>query len=188
MTAVDLFALTHHLAACPPLLRLDARALGGFEVDVGAVVRDVLYGLGDGAAYTRDINAIYARSEHNHLAALLVACWLLQAPALRAQVPAQRALAFFSSLGALSVLVPADKLVSDAERREELCRLALAAFAVLPSGESAKQAQDRLAALDSVERERVVRASREATARAKQVREALQKKAAEEAAAKVSRE
>ncbi len=187
MTAVDLFALTHHLAACPPLLRLDARALGGLEVDVGAVVRDVLHDLGDEAAYTRSIDGIYARTDPNHLATLLLACWLLRAPPLQPLAPG-RALRFLASLGALSQLVPAERLVSETERREELCRLALKACDLLPQGESAKEAEDRLAGLDSVERDRVVRASREAAARAKQVREALQKKAAEEAAAKVSRE
>ena len=55
-------------------------------------------------------------------------------------------------------------------------------------GESAAQAKDRLTALDSLERVKVLRDTLEAEARANEVRKMMAKRAAEEAAAKETRE
>jgi hypothetical protein len=81
-----------------------------------------------------------------------------------------------------------EQLVNDVERREELARLTLARLELLPQGETAMQAQDRLSALSSAERSRVLAASRLAEARAKELRAAMARKAAEEAADKMGRE
>jgi hypothetical protein len=55
-------------------------------------------------------------------------------------------------------------------------------------GESASEAADRLQQVDSVQRRRVLQAAAERERRAREVREAMARKAAEEAAAKVTRE
>lgn len=81
-----------------------------------------------------------------------------------------------------------EQLVSDSDRREELARLTLARMQLLPLGESAAQAQDRLNVLSSAERERLVAASQAAEARARLLREAMARRAAEEAADKMGRE
>ena len=81
-----------------------------------------------------------------------------------------------------------EQLVSDSDRREELARLTLARMQLLPLGESAAQAQDRLNVLSSAERERLVAASRAAEVRARLLREAMARRAAEEAADKMGRE
>lgn len=81
-----------------------------------------------------------------------------------------------------------EQLVSDMDRREELARLTLARMQLLPFGETAAQAQDRLNVLSSAERERLVAASRAAQARARELREAMARQAAEEAADKMGRE
>lgn len=81
-----------------------------------------------------------------------------------------------------------EQLVSDIDRREELARLTLARMQLLPLGESAAQAQDRLNVLSSAERERLVAASRAAELRARELREAMARRAAEEAADKMGRE
>jgi uncharacterized protein YoxC len=57
-----------------------------------------------------------------------------------------------------------------------------------PGGESESQALDRLTTLNTAERQRVIRAAREAEERARAIREAMAKKAAEEAADKWTRE
>jgi hypothetical protein len=80
------------------------------------------------------------------------------------------------------------KFVHDPDRREELARLALARLGYRPAGESVAQAQDRLTSLSSVERARVMGAARAAEERARAVREALARKAAEESADKYTRE
>ena len=76
----------------------------------------------------------------------------------------------------------------DEERREELIRRATTALGLSLAGESPNEAADRLKQVDSVERRRVLVAAAARERRARQVREAMAKKAAEEAAAKVSRE
>lgn len=78
--------------------------------------------------------------------------------------------------------------IEDAERREELARTVLAQFDLRPEGESAKQAADRLMAISASERARLLRASRNAERRAREVREALARKAARESADKWTRE
>lgn len=85
-------------------------------------------------------------------------------------------------------MIPARRFVDDPDRREELVRVALAAFGLRPAGESRAQAEDRLASVSSVERARVVAAARDAELRARAIREALQRKAAEESADKWTRE
>jgi hypothetical protein len=91
-------------------------------------------------------------------------------------------------LARLAMLVPAEVAVRDPDRREELVRLCLQGLDLLPKGESAAQAADRLTTLDSVERERIIRQTRQAEARAKEIRAAMARKRAEEAAARYSPE
>ncbi len=81
-----------------------------------------------------------------------------------------------------------EQLISDSDRREELARLTLSRMQLLPQGETAAQAQDRLNVLSSSERERLIEASRAAEERARLLREAMARRAAEEAADKMGRE
>lgn len=78
--------------------------------------------------------------------------------------------------------------IEDVDRREELIRVALAAVDLRPEGETQVQADDRLLMVSSFERKRVMEAAKAAEERAAQVREALARKAAQEAANKMSRE
>ena len=91
-------------------------------------------------------------------------------------------------LADVAALVDAETFISDPDRREELVRLALRALDLHPAGENETQASDRLTTLSSVERSRVIRETRAAQERIRQIREAMQKKAAEEAAAAYGRE
>jgi hypothetical protein len=88
----------------------------------------------------------------------------------------------------LALHVAADKFVANVERREELARFCLARLGFRPAGETRAQAEDRLSSLSAAERARVLQASRQAEARARAVREALARKAAEESADKYTRE
>jgi hypothetical protein len=78
--------------------------------------------------------------------------------------------------------------VEDVDRREEFIRVALAAVDLRPQGETQIQAEDRLMMVSSFERKRVMEAAKAAEERAAQIRDALARKAAEEAANKMSRE
>lgn len=96
--------------------------------------------------------------------------------------------ALLAAAAEIAPLVPAQAAVEEPERREELARLALAELSLRPAGETEAFARDRLTTLSSTERARVLAASRAAEERARAIREALARKAAEESADKWSRE
>jgi hypothetical protein len=131
-----------------------------------------------------------ARGHRNWLQLVLIACWLLHDPWFREQGRFGPTAADFltGGLTQLASLAQAANFISDPDRREELARLALRDLGLRPAGESPAQAQDRLATLSTAERQRVMAAARQAEERARQVREAMAKQAAEEAAAQYSRE
>jgi hypothetical protein len=187
-------ALLRRLAECPPEFLAEPRVGAGGVVESAAVVSDLLRDLGGDpltpaqAAPFRPTKA--GRAARNRLRCVLVAAWLLHDPWFRqARRFAAPALAFLAGgLGELAGLVAAPQLVSDPDRREELARLCLQALGLRPAGETVPQAQDRLTTLNSAARQRVIREAREAERRAQEIREAMARKAAEEAAAKYMRE
>lgn len=82
----------------------------------------------------------------------------------------------------------ADQFITDPDRREELCRIAIDAAGFYPDGEDEKKSRDRLASLDSIERKKILDKTREAQKRAREIREAMLRQEAEEAASKMTRE
>ena len=71
----------------------------------------------------------------------------------------------------LSSVSGAHSFIEDPDRREELARTVLSRLNLRPKGESEKQAADRLTAISSLERDRLLAASRAAEKRAREVRE-----------------
>lgn len=127
--------------------------------------------------------------DRNWLMLVAIAVWLLTDDWLPRAVDRTALVEFMNTrVGELANAGRADAFVNDAERREEFARTALAAFNLLPEGETAEQAADRLSAVSAAERRRLLRASQEAEERARAVREALVRKAAEESADKYTRE
>jgi hypothetical protein len=164
------------------------------RVRVRAVVADLHEALFDAPAAEPLLAACVAgeptRAERSRLGWILAASQVLWHPAIRAGKPKRDRVVklIVQELPALAAIVPSDRLGDDEERREELVRRVLRAVELPLPGESATEAEDRLRQVDSVERHRVIAAAAERERRARQVREAMAKKAAEEAAAKVSRE
>ena len=185
--------LTRRLAETPPEFLAEPRIGNKGAVNVAAVVNDTLVALGQNGLTANDAQAFQskdAKQDRNRLQVTLIGAWLLydewfrQHPELNAH-----AFDFFKNeVAALSAVTNAQKFVSDPDRREELARVALSALGLRPQGETVTQAQDRLTTLNAAEREQVVQAARVAEQRAQAVREAMAKKAAEEAAAKSYRE
>ncbi|MEW6363589.1 MAG: hypothetical protein AB1714_03000 [Acidobacteriota bacterium] len=183
--------LTHRLSICPAEFLSEPRLTGGEGVHVDAVVSDLMQDLG-GAPVSADESRHFQGSpkERNWLRLVLVGAWLLhdewfqQARTLSADAYGWLRL----GLGPLSQLVSADQFVSDPDRREELVRHCLAALGLRPAGETQSQADDRLKTLNSVEREAVIRETRDQLERARKLREKMREEAAREAAARASRE
>ena len=184
-TGPPLDRLLHRLADCPPDFLLAPN-----ELNVTALACDHLRAIG---------TAIPGPDSRRRLAALpdesrrliAVVLWLLRDDWFLARPElAETTWKFLQSdsLAQLAKLVPAAAIISDSDRREELVRLCLRDLGLRPEGESAVQAADRLTTLDSVERERVIRQTRQAEARAREIREAMARKRAAEAAARYAPE
>jgi hypothetical protein len=184
--------LTRRLSECPADFLAEPRLGLAGSVHVAAVVSDLVCDLGGQPLIKAQAVAFQTKDakHRNRLSLVLVACWLLHDPWFRAQNRfAGLAYDFLATgLTELAGLVPAPACVSDPDRREELARLCLKALGLRPAGETKAQAQDRLTTLDTAERQRVIAAARAAEKRAQEIREAMAKKAAEEAADKWSRE
>lgn len=177
--------LLHRLAECPADFLLPPR-----EIDVAALICDHFRALGlpiPDAARRRLLVAAQpgAQALISTVLWLLRDEWFLARPDL-----AEPTLRFLQSdlLRRLAKLVRAEEVINDPDRREELVRLCLKEIGLKPAEESDAQATDRLATLDSVERDRVIRETRSAEARAREVREAMARKRAQEAAARYSPE
>lgn len=180
--------LTRRLAETPEDFLAEPRIGNAGTVHVAAVVHDLLARLGHPTP--PDLAATTA-GDRSRLALVLLLCWLLDDDWFRQAHPA--AADVLQLLGQETTELargntPAARFLTDPDRREELARLALACLGARPAGETVAQAQDRLSALSSVERARVLRASRAAEERARAVREALIAKAAQESADKDTRE
>jgi hypothetical protein len=186
-------ALTRRLAECPPEFLDEPRLGRKGRIIVPAVVNDLLIELGGNPLSSDNADLFKPKDDktaRNHLRLILIACWLLRdAWFANQQKYANDALLVLAhGLGEAASLTPANKFVADPDRREELARLCLKDLRLRPAGESEAQAQDRLATLNTAERQRVIKAAREAEARAQQIREEMARKAAEEAADKWGRE
>lgn len=78
--------------------------------------------------------------------------------------------------------------INDVDRREEFIRVVLSSIKLRPKGETDNQAEDRLQAVSSLERMKVLKAAKVAEQRAHDLRVALARQKAKEAADKMTRE
>jgi len=185
-------SLTHRLAETPEDFLAEPRIGQTGRAHVAAVVGDLLRLFGGSPAVDQlEVFAgTDARRDRNRLAITLLLCWLLSDDWFRnTKVEANDVLQLLGmEASEIAAQVAARKFVTDPERREELARTALARLGFRPAGETLAQAQDRLTTLSSAERARVMKAAQVAEQRARQIREALVRKAAEESADKWTRE
>ncbi len=188
-------SLTRRLAECPPEFLLPPQVAGKTTgaIDVAALVCDHFRAMD--LPVPVSVDAIVAATPTaaaapNRLRLTAVLTWLLRDPwfVARKDLGPRMGNLFERGLAEASLVLKADATVLDPDRREELVRLALKHLNLRPRGETIAQATDRLSSLDSVEREKVIRKTRDAEARARKVREEMARKAAEEAAAKPTRE
>lgn len=175
-----------------PLDFLDApRARKGGQVATAALVADLI-ALHGGRATLRDLAPFMpgAETDSNRLVLAAIATWWLSANELsQLQLERARLLVVLNEVvSELAGAAPAGRYVAEPDRREEFARVSLDRLGLLPEGETLAQAQDRLSSVSSLERRRLLEASRAAEARARAIREALARKAASESADKWTRE
>ena len=181
--------LLRRLAETPGEFLASPRIGGRGEVQVDAVVADLARTLG----VEVDMHALAQlrgeeQKDRNRLSVALVLSWLLGDDWFRARGPLPVLPAIAEAAAELAPSTVADVFTRDPDRREEMARLALARMDFRPAGESVAQAQDRLKSISAAERARVIKAARAAEERARAIREALARKAAEESADKYTRE
>jgi hypothetical protein len=183
--------LLRRLADTPPDFLDEPKTSNSGRIHVAAVVNDLL-SRGPGRASRSELERFEGRhrSDVARLRVALVMVWLLADDAFRdAALSRNQLLQVLDEVAAeLASLAAAEKYVRDPDRREEFVRVVLARLDLRPAGETVAQATDRLSALSATERQRLLQASRAAEARARAIREALVKKAAEESADKWTRE
>ncbi|WP_288380569.1 hypothetical protein [uncultured Massilia sp.] len=184
--------LTRRLLDTPAEFLDEPRIDNSGTVAVPALVHDLmrLHGHRAPARWLDGLGGAQPRARRNRLAVMMVLCWLLADEWFLAQGLPRDALysLFENEAGQLAQATPAHNFVQETGAGEELVRVALAHFGYRPADESLEQAQDRLAAVSAAARRRLLDASRAAEKRAREVREALARKAAEESADKWTRE
>lgn len=192
LSGPSLDVLLRRLLDMPPDFLEPPRRAGNGRLHVAAVVGDVFAArsLHLPPALRATLSGDLAGVDANQLSLSAVTAWLMADAywneldiAPEAWMPL-----FAEAVPALATSTSAERFVFDPERREELVRTVVARLGLLPQGETAAQATDRLARVSGVERQRLLDASRAAEARARAIREALARKAAEESADKWTRE
>lgn len=183
--------LTRRLAETPAPFLEEPRLSGRGAVEVAALVHDLQRMHGHPA----DFEELLALQQgdpakwRNPRQVTQLLCWLLADPGLLGQFSKGLLLDLLvRQANQLAALHPARSYVDEEERREELARASLRAAGLRPLGESEAVAADRWLSVSSQERQRLAHASRAAEERARQIREALARKAAEESADKWTRE
>lgn len=185
--------LTRRLAETPSdFLESPIPAKGdGTVVNVAAVVSDLLVDLGGDPIGPLPAKKLLTTRNTRLLTTNLIACWLLHDEwflEARRFAPAAGELILGGELATLAGIVEPRLFVTDPDRREELARICLERLELRPEGESESMARDRLTTLSTIERERVIRETKEAHERMKRIQEEMRRKAAQEAAPAWGRE
>lgn len=188
--------LTARLADCPPdfLLSPYVGKPEGWgtepQVVTSAVFADLLLDLGGRPLGDAELAPVSMETDTERLKIILIGCWLFHDSGFRsARRYAPAVYATILRIGKLLAHhVETGSLVTDPERREEFVRLCLRGLGLRPLGETEAHAEDRLRAVSTLERERVVAETRKKLEKARELAEALRKKEAEEAAARAYRE
>jgi hypothetical protein len=191
-TGPALEAMTRRLLDTPAEFLAEPRSGDAGMVSVPALVNDVLrmHGHRVAAHWLDSLGGMDAGARRNRLAVAMIVAWLVADEWLLSQGldRAELCSLFASTTVALAEATPAHRFVTDAGPGEELVRVVLAHFGYRPAGETPEQAGDRLTAVSGAARRKLLAASRESEKRAREVRDALARKAAEEAADKWTRE
>lgn len=194
----DLFYLLQRLQSCPnefllsPILLSQPKNYKG-EIHTASVVNDLLLDLGlseDPKIIFNTLQLKHSAENANYLQLVLITSyligdnWFLQSKKYGLKVKEL----FLNKLKPLALLVEAKQFVLDSERREELVRFCLKELNLKPNGESETHANDRLTTINSIERQKLIEESKAAQKRAQELREAIARQEAEEAASKWNRE
>ena len=168
------------------------------KINISAIINDLLLDLGGVPLSDEEIPANFNSKKenkpetYNYLKLISILCYIYEYRFfIENKSGSEKIKSFLLSqrlVDLSSAVKSSDEFITDPERREEICRAALDAAGFYPEGENEQNARDRLSTLDSVERKIILTRTAEAQKKAKELREAMMRKEAEEAASKMSRE
>ncbi|MBS7256316.1 hypothetical protein [Flavobacterium branchiicola] len=193
MSKYDVFELVTHLRKCPDVylqpsdfsLERGINSIALLYDTYKVVTNDFLRN--DFKVYS-DFNLKYV--DDNHWRTIHISAWLLSHQDF-INVPAIEDKLYdfwFVELQPASKYVKFKEWISDDERAEEMVRLLLYCCEILPYGESADEAADKLSSLSSAERHKVLKQSYAAHERIMNIKKEMAEKAAREAANVYGRE
>lgn len=187
----ELDPLLRRLTECPPDFFLPPRIGRDGEIHVHAVLADVTVRwrrpLPEAAVLAF---AVDDRSLQNWYRLVLIAAWLAWDDwfVTAGCNPGDLIRWLETDVRELAKLSRAENFVTDPDRREELVRMLLAAVGYHPANETFEQASDRLDTVNTLERSEVVKKLKAQRERARELREEMERKQAQEAAARYTRE
>lgn len=198
MTAPPMAALLRHLADAPLDWLAPPEVGRSAGVRVSALLADCFDALEAAALDEAEAKAGEGRDKDaiGRLRLVMLSLWLLHEAelqaTLRGRLDATRRQALLDflqrDLRQRADHLSAQRVMESNEGREELVRQLLHRLDLLPADESAATFNYRLKARDSIEQAQLVAIARAAEERARKLREAMARKAAEEAAMKYNRE
>ncbi|MCB1169361.1 MAG: hypothetical protein KDK25_03455 [Leptospiraceae bacterium] len=183
---INIHLLMRRMAGCPSELYESP----GETVVPLAVVQDTVFHLGGPALAPSIRKEIKSMKASGRISFVLLACYILSDPIFASRKDLLPAALELLSHGfiELSAVARASDFVLSTDRREEMVRLCLNSLGLLPEGEKKEMAANRLEALDTVRRVSLMKKATELRKRQEELRKAMERKAAEEAASKWSRE
>ena len=188
---VQIHGLMRRLGECPEELYLYSGKEKPGLVPL-AIVQDLFYYLG-GSSLDPKVREELRQMQHARpaeTAFVLLGCYLLSDSFFRDRSElldgTQKLL--LQGFGELAGLASARDFVMNTDRREEMTRLCLRYLNLLPDGESSLQAKNRWESLDTVRIVALMQKAADLRRRQEELRKAMERKAAEEAASKWSRE
>lgn len=190
---IDIYTLFYHLKSCPEYFFQCPPLNRGVVPHTEVLLKDMYRKVhGDFSAQDAVLPTLVNlwQYDENQLISMQVGCWLFHHSFFSGKPSWVIGIDDFlnDDLQALSPYVQAREWVEDEDRAEEFIRLILNRCGVIPAGETALEASDRLEALDTLKRQAVLRGSQASYDRIREIRRKMAEQKAREAANVYGRE
>lgn len=190
---MDVLSLVHHLKSCPEILFQQLDIDETEKISTCIFVKDTYRRVFGNFNVTDSKLPTILEVENknkNQLFLINLGCWLFSHPFFHSKLnllPKIHTFLFFD-LMKLSALVNYRDWLENEDRAEEFVRLALCRLDIIPDDETSQVFLDRLDALDTIKRQKVLAETNESFERIKEIRRQMAEKKAREAANVYGRE
>ena len=178
---MEIFNLIDHLKRCPEELLLRIGVDPDEDLHTQIIVMDtyrrVFGNFSVADSQLPELPNLWELDE-NHIYSIQIGCWLFTHPyfaRMEKLLPSIRTFLFYD-LAKVSSLVKYREWIDDEDRCEEFIRLALKRCDIIPNGETAQIASDRLDALDTIKRQQVLSETNQSIERVKEIRRQMAEK------------